>query len=47
MFALVQQTFWQKNLVKSVQISALDKVIYYRGTFLQGSLNETSLYYIK
>jgi hypothetical protein len=29
--------FWQKNLVKSLLISTLDKVIYYKGTFLQGS----------
>jgi hypothetical protein len=29
--------FWRKNLVKSVLISTLDKVIYYKGTFLQGS----------
>jgi hypothetical protein len=38
MFALVQQTFLaKKNLVKSLLISTLDKVIYYKGTFLQGS----------
>jgi hypothetical protein len=29
--------FGQKNLVKSLLISTLDKVIYYIGTFLQGS----------
>jgi hypothetical protein len=29
--------FGQKNLVKSLLISALDKVIYYNGTFLRGS----------
>jgi hypothetical protein len=28
--------FWQKNLVKSLLISTLDKVIYYTGAFLQG-----------
>jgi hypothetical protein len=27
----------EKNLVKSLLISTLDKVIYYNGTFLQGS----------
>jgi hypothetical protein len=37
MFALVQQTFLEKNLVKSLLITTLDKVIYYKGTFLQGS----------
>jgi hypothetical protein len=38
MFALVQQTFLaKKNFVKSLLISALDKVIYYKGTFLQYS----------
>jgi hypothetical protein len=38
MFELLLQTFWaKKNLVKSLLISALDKVIYYVGTFLQGS----------
>jgi hypothetical protein len=32
------ETFWEKkNLVKSLLISTLDKVIYYIGTFLQGS----------
>jgi hypothetical protein len=38
MFALVQQTFLAKNLVKSLLlIATLHKVIYYKGTFLQGS----------
>jgi hypothetical protein len=37
MFALVQQTFLAKNLAKSPLISTLDKVIYYKETFLQGS----------
>jgi hypothetical protein len=38
MFALVQQTFLaKKNLVKSLLISTLDKVFYYKGAFLQGS----------
>jgi hypothetical protein len=29
--------FWGKNLVKSLLISTQDKVIYYKGTFLQDS----------
>jgi hypothetical protein len=38
MFALVQQTFLvKKTLVKRLLISTLDKVIYYKGTFLQRS----------
>jgi hypothetical protein len=37
MFELLLQTFWAKKLVKSLLISTLDKVIYYIGTFLQGS----------
>jgi hypothetical protein len=38
MFALVRQTFLaKKTLVKSLPISTLDKVIYYKGTFLQDS----------
>jgi hypothetical protein len=38
MFELLLQAFWaKKNLVKSLLISTLDKVIYYIGTFLQGS----------
>jgi hypothetical protein len=37
MLEQVLQTFWEKNLVKSLLISTLDKVIYYIGTFLQGS----------
>jgi hypothetical protein len=38
MFELLLQTFWlKKNLVKSLLISTLDKVIYYNGTFLQVS----------
>jgi hypothetical protein len=37
MFELLLQTFWaKKTLVKSLLISALDKVIYYIGTFFQG-----------
>jgi hypothetical protein len=36
-FAPVQKTFLEKNLIKSLLISTLDKVIYYKGTFLQGS----------
>jgi hypothetical protein len=39
MFALVQQTFWQKDLVKSLLISTLDKVIYYKGTFYSAQQN--------
>jgi hypothetical protein len=38
MLAQVLQTFWaKKTLVKSLLNSILDKVIYYIGTFLQGS----------
>jgi hypothetical protein len=38
MFELLLQTFWaKKNLVLCLLISTLDKVIYYIGTFLQGS----------
>jgi hypothetical protein len=38
MLAQVLQTFWaKKTLVQSLLISTLDKVIYYIGTFLQGS----------
>jgi hypothetical protein len=38
MLELPLQTFWsKKNLVKILQISTLDKVIYYIGAFLQGS----------
>jgi hypothetical protein len=38
MFELLLQTFWaKKTLVNSMLISTLDKVIYYNGTFLQGS----------
>jgi hypothetical protein len=38
MFALVQQTFLtKKTLVKNLLIYTLDKVIYYKGTFLQDS----------
>jgi hypothetical protein len=37
MFELLLQTFWAKKLVKNLLISTLDKVIYYIGTFLQGS----------
>jgi hypothetical protein len=36
MFTPVQQTYLAKNLAKSLLISTLDKVIYYKGTFLQG-----------
>jgi hypothetical protein len=37
MFELLLQTFWAKNLAKSLLISTLDKVIYFIGTFLKGS----------
>jgi hypothetical protein len=38
MLELLLQTFWAKKpLQKSLLISTLDKVIYYIGTFLQGS----------
>jgi hypothetical protein len=38
MFEPAQQTFWaKKKLVKSPLISTLDKVIYYKGKFLQDS----------
>jgi hypothetical protein len=37
MFALVQQTFLAKKLVKSRPISTLDKAINYKGAFLQDS----------
>jgi hypothetical protein len=38
MLAQALQTFWvKKNLVKSLLISTLDKLIHYKGTFLQGS----------
>jgi hypothetical protein len=38
MFELLLQTFWaKKTLVKSLLISTLGKVVYYIGTFLQGS----------
>jgi hypothetical protein len=38
MFELLLQTFWpKKTLVKSLLISTLDNVVYYIGTFLQGS----------
>jgi hypothetical protein len=33
MFELLLQTFWEKNLIKSLLISTLDMVIYYNGTF--------------
>jgi hypothetical protein len=37
MFALALQTFLaNKNLVMGLLVSTLDKVIYYKGTFLQG-----------
>jgi hypothetical protein len=41
--------FGRKNLVKSLLISTLDKVIYYIGTFLQGSTKPhfTSLHFTK
>jgi hypothetical protein len=38
MFALVQQTFLAKKPCKNLLISTLDKVIYYKGTFLQDSI---------
>jgi hypothetical protein len=38
MLAQLLQIFWRKeHLVKNRLISTLDKVIYYKGTFLQGS----------
>jgi hypothetical protein len=38
MFEMLLQTFWAKyTLVKTLLISTLDKVMYYIGTFLQGS----------
>jgi hypothetical protein len=38
MFELLLQKFWaKKNLVKSLLISTLDKIIYYIKTFLEGS----------
>jgi hypothetical protein len=38
LFELLLQTFWaKKNIVKSLLISTLNEVIYYNGTFLQGS----------
>jgi hypothetical protein len=38
MFVLVRQiVLAEKNLVKCMLISTLDKVIHYKGTFLQGS----------
>jgi hypothetical protein len=38
MFELLLQTFWaEKNLVKSLLISPLDKVVYYIVSFLHGS----------
>jgi hypothetical protein len=37
-FNIFGKTFLaKKNLAKSLLISTLDKVIYYKGTFLQGS----------
>jgi hypothetical protein len=43
MFALVQQTFLAKETrVKSLLISTLDKVTYYKGTLFK-KLNKTSL----
>jgi hypothetical protein len=46
MFELLLQTFWaKKNLVKSLLISTLDKVIYYKGNIFTG-LNKTSLHKI-
>jgi hypothetical protein len=46
MFALVQQTFFGKNLVKSMMISTLDKVIYYKGTFYRAQWNLSLQYKI-
>jgi hypothetical protein len=40
------QHFGRKNLVKSLLISTLDKVIYYIGTFLQKK-NKTSFQFTK
>jgi hypothetical protein len=39
MFALVHQTFLAKKIAKCLLISTLDKVVYYKGPFLQGSTN--------
>jgi hypothetical protein len=39
--------FGEKNLVKSLLISTLDKVIYYICRDIFTVLNKTSLYYIK
>jgi hypothetical protein len=44
MFELLMQT--KKNLVKSLLISTLDKVIHYIGTFLLGSKNISLLHKI-
>jgi hypothetical protein len=37
MFELLLQNLGERNLVKSLLISTLDKVIYYNVTFLLGS----------
>jgi hypothetical protein len=37
LFELLLQHFGEKNLVKSLLLSTLDKVIYYIGSFLLGS----------
>jgi hypothetical protein len=48
MFVQVLQTFWaKKSLAKSLLISTLDKVIYYAGTFLQGSTKPLFTTYTK
>jgi hypothetical protein len=42
MIGLVQQTFLaKKTLVKSVLISTLDRVIYYKGTFYRTQQNHS------
>jgi hypothetical protein len=46
MFALVLQKFGGKDhLVKNQLISALDKVIYFKGTFFQGFTYKTSIHF--
>jgi hypothetical protein len=48
MFELLLQTFWvKKKLLKSLLISTIDKVIYYSGTFLQGSTKPLLLHFTK
>jgi hypothetical protein len=37
---------WRKNLLKCLLISTLDKVIYYKGTFLQNSTKPLNTKYV-